>query len=395
MKRLFKSLVFLIPAMFAGPAGVGQLHAEKVLFLPFCAASSSVQSERMNRLHVLFHQAAGKYAMMSGQGAVLDESDVDCSPEARQVRALIMGSDRFVQGSYRIGRDSVHLSVAVIQTRFVDRRRNEFTGKAEMQQIDSLIANALLFVLTEAELKYTDTARSAIFRLIREDGSRYTGTALSSGATSKAYIGIAAYRTGNYADAALFLAEASPDDELYGEAMYCLAKICIGKNDYSTAIGYVRNALSVGYQDLLMQEYLIQCNLLNRPADWFDTEAKRREWWNKLEPGEVGLIIRLMNNLAINGRTFDETYTYRDDDIRTLFNTTVLSLKNLRLENLAVFRHFTRTDMMVLDHTRLKSDEGLQYFSALKIVRADEKPKTPGFMQLVSSGRVAVLLSRP
>lgn len=372
----------------------GQIRAERILYFPFCSGASSVQSERLNNLHQLLHRVSTRLYNKAGNTFVVDEQVSDCSEISRQLRALIAGSDRFVQGSYLIGRDTVTLSVSVIQTRFIDRKRGEFDARDHISRVDSLIARVLEFVVRESALIVTDTTREAISLLIAEDRQRYSGTGLGLGNMSKAYIGIAAYQSGNYRDAALFLREAVKEDTLYGEAMFCMARICMGNNDYNQAIRHIREGMSVGYREKHLQEYLTQCNMLNRPYDWFDTELKRMDWWNSLTPEQSQVIIRLMNNLLINGKNFNENYTYMDKDIQSLFQTRVLALQNIKVDDLLLFRHFTRVDLIVLENTRLKTDEGLDYFTGLKIIRTDEKPKTKGMKKLCLNGTVAILLNR-
>lgn len=322
-------------------------------------------------------------------------AETDCSQEARQTQALVSGMDRFVHGRYLIDRDSVRLNLVVIQTRFIDRQRNEFVVQSPVSALDSMIYNALEFVFAETATEAPANKWQVWTRMIIEDAGKYTQTGLTASLASKAYIGIAAYKTGNYKDAELFLSGLNREDPLYGEAMYVMAKLMIGNNNYNKAMYFVREALSVGYRESLMQEYLTHCGLLNRPADWYDTEAKRLEWWNNLSGEEVSLMIQLMDNLGINGRKFTEAYVYRDEDIRQLFQTTVLSLKNMKPDDLRVFSCFTRVDLLLLENTRMKSDDGVQYLTSLKVVRTDEKLKTDQLKAMMLSNKIAVLLKQP
>ena len=64
----------------------------------------------------------------------------------------------------------------------------------------------------------------------------------------------------------------------------------------------------------------------------------------------------------INQKKYKSDYVFVDEDIKALFNTSVLSLEGAKLKDISSFRYFTKVSFIVFDDCKIDTSHGIEYF---------------------------------
>ena len=204
--------------------------------------------------------------------------------------------------------------------------------------------------------------------------------------------GNAAYLLENFEVAEKLFAQVPNTDPNYPESLFLRGLCLLGREEYNQAYLMFHKAKDAGFtKDKHLDDYISSAALLNKPAVWYHTESRRKAWWDNLSESDLEGIILLMNDLKINGKSYDKTYIYHDDDIAKLFKITILPLKHRKLHNLQMYRYFTDVDVIILENTKLNSDQGIEYLFKLKIVRTDHDINLPQITFLSSTRKITII----
>lgn len=364
-----RHLTMAVLCLTASPAY--SLNNTKFTVFSLCANNVHAQSEQLNSFHQQFQSLAKAHSFADYSAVAVESSEHACKSASWRSVAASHAVSTYFHGSYRIQNDSVFVNLRKASTLFVDKVTVFPTLSASTEGIPSLIQEMEKLILSEAGIEADSILMSnqqqevPVFPVLEK-----TAPVLVDQLLEKALM---AYSLEHYTEASEYLLEVDPLSPDFGQAQYLLGKCILIRNDYVKALGYFRNAKSSGYQANDLDEYIYQAMNMNKPAGWYDTEFKRRQWWFSLTKDETLLMLQLMNNLKINGAVFQENYVYRDTDISKLFETTVLPLQHVRCNDLRAFRYFTHADVLLLEDCKLDEGKGIQLFQHLKVFSTDKK----------------------
>jgi tetratricopeptide (TPR) repeat protein len=319
------------------------LRAEKKSYtiFPLCAANGYNQSERLNNFHI-FLAELGEKLQLNGITTLPVKSQIsNCETSMRRSIAALYNLQGFVQGQYKIIGDSVSITMQFVNTLYVDKTQELNKVEGNIQTFNDVLFKMTLAAFQALSME-TDTQQIAsIVQWIAEDEKKYI-VSNSNFNNGKIELGKLAYGLGNYEKAMESLLPIESGEAAYAEAQFILGKCVLIVNDYHKALNYFILAKKAGFNEPELDDYIYQARKLNKPAEWFDTEKKRKDWWLELNENEVGLIINLMNSLKINQSKFKPDYQFIDADVRLLFSAEVLSLNDCKLSDMVLFKHFTR-----------------------------------------------------
>jgi tetratricopeptide (TPR) repeat protein len=372
------------------------LKAESIVFYPLCPENDMLQSERLNNFHKLLSLAANSLNLTEVKFQISKEGEEVCKSEKRRALAALLGSDRFLEGRYNITGDSVSVEMRMVYTRFIDKFTATRKLDGNVHHMNALIMEMVSAAFVELKISPSQLQWTAVSEIINNENSLYkeAGTTNPDQKTDYFESGILSYKAEQYDQAREYFRLIEPNHANYGEAMYYFGKTLLYFDEFNPALKAFTKALNAGYKAKMMEDYIAQCILLNKPADWFDTEAKRKAWWLGMDKKDLDLVIALMNNLKINGKNYSVNYSFVDADILTLFKTSVLALKDIKLDGFQPLRNLTNVDVLILENTKLKSDIGITYFNKLKIIRTDVEIKTPMILELSKNHRINVIKTK-
>lgn len=363
-----RHLTMAVLCLAASPAY--SLNNTKFTVFSLCANNVHEQSEQLNTFHQQFQTLAKAHSFADYAAVAVSSSDHACKSASWRSVAASHAVSIYFHGSYRIQNDSVFVNLRKANTLYVDKVTVFPTLSSSTESIPGLIQEMERLILSEAGI--ADSILNAqqqqevpIFPVAVSPAPAVTENLLEKG--------LMAYSLEHYTEASEYLIEIDPLSPDFGQAQYLLGKCILIRNDYVKALGYFRNAASSGHKAADLEAYIYQAMNMNKPAAWYDTEFKRRQWWFSLTKEETILMLQLMNNLQINGAVFQENYTYRDADISKLFETTVLPLQHIRCNDLRTFRYFTHADVLLLEDCKLEEGKGIQIFQHLKVFSTDKK----------------------
>jgi hypothetical protein len=339
----------------------------KFTVFPLCANNTQNQSEQLNEFHVSFSNLLNG-SSVTGYRTLAAATKLDrCNGSGWRSLAAQNGLDAFIKGSYSIENDSVSVVLKIVNTRFVDKYTElpEITGNTNA--IHQILKDMHMAVFLAVQVKPDSFIETQLYHK-SESPKFLEKTVENSPKTKFLEDGKLAYEQGNFIQAAEMLLMVEPYQAEYAEAQFVLGKCVLIKNDFKKAKIFFNNAKVAGFNDPILVDYLYQTEHNNKPADWYDTEYKRKQWWQSLTKEESLLIVQLMNNLGINGGKFTAAYEYRDQDVKKLMQTTVISLKDIRTHNLKTFSIFTHADILLIENCKLESGEGIASFNHLRII---------------------------
>lgn len=364
-----RHLTMAVLCLAASPAY--SLNNTKFTVFSLCANNVHAQSEQLNTFHQQFQTLAKAHSFADYAAVAVESSEHACKSASWRSVAASHAVSIYFHGSYRVQNDSVFVNLRKANTLFVDKVTVFPTLSASTDGIPSLIQEMEKLILSEAGIE-----ADSILMLNQPQEVPVFPELEKAAPVVKEHLlekALMAYSLEHYTEASEYLIEIDPLSSDFGHAQYLLGKCILIRNDYVKALGYFRNAASSGYQSADLDEYIYQAMNMNKPADWYDTEFKRRQWWFSLTKEETLLMLQLMNNLKINGAVFQENYVYRDADISKLFETTVLPLQHIRCNDLRAFRYFTHADVLLLEDCKLEEGKGIQLFQHLKVFSTDKK----------------------
>ncbi|MBL7812820.1 MAG: hypothetical protein JNL57_11400 [Bacteroidetes bacterium] len=331
------------------------------------------------------------------QSQVSPEGQDMCHSEKKRTMAALNNTDRYMEGQYKIVGDSVSVEFKLVYTRFIDKFSQIRKLSGGIKHIDALVLDMIAATFSELKVTATPAQWDEVSAIIQAENLRYesAGSAGNSGKSDYFENGVMLYKVGKYPQACDYLKRVEPGHASFGEAMYLYGKALLAADEYNQALKVFKLAKDAGFKTKLIDDYLAQCAMVNKPADWYDTEEKRRNWWLSLDKPSVELILAVMNNLKINGKTFNSAYVYADADIQTLLKTTVLALNGTRVEDFQPLKVLTNVDVIIFENTKLKSDLGIQFFSRLRIVRTDSEIKTAGIKNLEKDHKIVLMKTKP
>lgn len=362
-----------------------RLNAKSYALFPFCAENAQKQSERLNNLHILILDAAGKVSSFRSNLLGKDFKNTECEISKRRNLAALLNTEEFLEGTYMLKGDSVIISMKFVYTQFIDKFGEQRKAIGLSSDFNSVIKSTLSNVFKDLDIHPSPEEWMLINALVKEDEKKYS-PASSVGEIDYFEIGMTAYKIAKYQEAKDNLSNVPPTHPKFTEACFYLAKSLLYFSDFSGALNYLNICKEKGAKIAVLDEYIQSVKKLNHPADYYDTEAKRKQWWISLDKESIKAIISLLNNLKINGKSFDEKYEYDDKDIAALFNTSILAISDYKLPSFEVYRHFTKVDLMILQNSTLKSDAGVEFFVRLKMIRTDNA-------ELLKKEQIAKLIS--
>jgi tetratricopeptide (TPR) repeat protein len=361
---------------------------------PLCASNGFNQSERLNQFHVFLATISQKM-QLGGIVSVPENSQIsNCESSMRRSIAALYNLQGFVQGEYQIIGDTVTISMQYVNTLFVDKIQGLNKVEGNIHAFNEVILKLTMATLQALSVPADTQQIALITEWISEDEKNYTtATAIANSNSGVLELGKLAYALGNYERSMELLLPITVTDNAYAEAQFILGKCVLVINDYHKALIYFNAAKKAGLNEPVLDDYIYQAKRLNKPAGWFDTEKKRKDWWLSLTESEVVLVIDLMNNLKINQGKFKTDYQYFDADIKQLFSTEVLPIHDCKLVDLVLFKHFTKTTFIRFDNCKLETGSGIEYFNHLKIIESDKVAvqKLPALADFVQQNAVTIL----
>lgn len=386
-----KLTAFLLLA-FAG----GSLKADRFAVFPFCPQNTWMQSERLNNLHLVFVQAAAAVKDKKTEFISQDKGNTNCEVKSFRTVAASLNSDQFLDASYLINGDSIELRIRLVYTHFIDKVTTVKPIKGSLQKLNSCILGAFTSVFNELKVVPSEADWQSITGLVENDAKKYGTVEIITVETKNDYFknGKTAFEQDNFNLARDEFLKVNNSDSNYAAAQYLLGKTYLFFDDYNKAFFCFKKCKDLNYTDKNLDDYLQASTLLIKPAAWFNTTERRRNWWNNLSVEENKQIIELLNSLKINGKSYDNSYTFDDNDISKLFKTTILPFKHMKVPNLLVFKYFTDVDVIILENSKLQSDEGIQNFFKLKIIRSDSKIELPQITYLSGLKKITILYTK-
>lgn len=370
MGRHLFSVVIIFSVSMCARASSGK--TPNMAYFPLCPQNTSIQSERLNQFHDLMYRLSQKLNITQIRKTPQTDYSGLCEEEFKRSLAAIHNLDGFLSGSYLIEGDSVQVNLEYVNTVFVDKTQRFDPVNGSLNRFNDIISELAIVGLRAISFETDTLHRIEISNFIKDDGVQYSQASNQSSHASLE-IGKIAYSMEKYDKAVETLIGIMPGDETYGEAQFIIGKCVLLTGNYSQALRNFKNAQRGGYKEFILEDYIYQAERLNKPWDWFDTEKKRRDWWISLNTEESNLIIRLMNELHIHNKSFENNYVYTDADIQALFKTEVLPLVKLDLRDLTAYRYFTRCNMIIFDKTKLGTATGIQFFRYLKLIESNRK----------------------
>lgn len=336
---------------------------------PLCSASEFHQSDRLNHFHKLMFDLS--YELQLKMIKPLPEAgDLSkCESARRRSIAAMNNMEAFIQGSYTITGDSVLVSMQMVSTLFVDKSVNLDVIHGNIHRFNELITTMALSALRVFSVVTDSIQYKQIAGYVENDEQNYILTS-SNTTNAKLELGKISYDLGNYAKTVDLLLQIEPGDKNYGEAQFILGKCQLLSNDFHKSLVLFKAAKKAGCLVPELNDYIYHAENLNKPAHWFDTEYKRKEWWESLTSEEVWQILHLLNNLNINSKKYLPDYQYIDSDIKALFNIEILPLSGMKCRDLNLFRPFTGVTFLILDDCKLESGSGIQFLNHLKMVKS-------------------------
>ncbi len=374
----------------------GSLKADRFAVFPFCPQNTWLQSERLNNLHKIFTLAATTVKERKTEFLLQEKLTTNCEFKSFRTIAASLNSDQFLDASYLIKGDSVELSIRLVYTQFVDKFTTVAPVKGSLKQLNSCILGAFSSVFKELSLTPSETDWNTINNLVVTDAAKYGTVEVTTIVTNSDYYytGKTAFEQDNYILAREQLMQVQIKDTNYAKAQYLLGKTHLYFNDFNKALFCFKNCESLGFTDPALDDYIQSCALLIKPAEWFNTPARRQAWWNSLDLKEHDQIVSLLNTLKINGKTYANNYVYNDNDIAKLFKITILPFKHAKVDNLLVYRYFTDVEEIIFENSKLMSDEGIQNFFNLQIIQSDTKIDKPQIAFLAGLKKITVIYTK-
>ena len=374
-------------------AAIQTAKADKLAVFPFCPKNTSLQSERMNNLHLVLMKAASSIKDKQTEFVFQEKLKMDCESHTFRTLAASLNSDIFLDANYLIEGDTIELRVRIVFTKFVDKAMNMLPIKGNLNMLNDCISASFQSLFKELKVIPSASEWNSIVGIIAKDGRNY-GTTNEPEEKSNSSIflnGKSAFETENYKMAKDLLGKVLSTDENYNESLFLLGKTELFFDNYNKAYLCFRKCSDLGYADNTLDSYLKAASALSKPAEWFNTVHRRKAWWETLNSAETKEIIALLNNLKINGKSYTANYIFDDNDISKLFKTTLLPIRNQKIQNLSVFRYFTDVDVLILENTKLSNDDGIQYFFKLKYIRTDSKLELPQISFLSSQKKLTII----
>lgn len=345
-------------------------YSKNFLIFSICSKNQSLQSERMNQFHKLFTSISGKMSKTVNQVTLPADNSNSCEITNQRNIAALSNAEYFLHGNYELVKDSINVRLTFNFTQFLDKSFETKNIKGIANNMNSVIKSMISSLFKDLDIHPNPDEWILITKAILKDEKKYGTINLVGSEADYFSLGKLAYNLGKYEESKDYLSKVATTHPEYDEACFLLGKSFLYFNDYNKALSAFRNIIhqkSIPFYN----DYVLACKKLHKPSVWYDTELKRKTWWQGLSETEVKNIVIIMNNLKINGKSFEKDYTYKDEDIVALFKTSILALNNTKWNNFEILAIFTNTDILILENCIIKSDEGIDKFSKLKLIKTD------------------------
>lgn len=376
-------------------AFAGLLQAGSVSMFPLCAEIGSKESDRLNSFHVFFKNLNSKVKFEKLELTVHDLSKVGCDATKRRTAAIVSNSEKYIKGTYLVKGDSIIVKFETLYSKFIDKGSEEKVITGAINKFDDVINKLVGKICSGIDVSVTPDQWKTIFAEIKTDGAKYVLESNTENLVDNFEIGKLAFESQKYAQAISNLVLVKPTHSSFSEALYIIGKCYISTEEFGKALEYFSKTKEAKGNFDQLEEYIKAAKTGTKPYFWFDTREKRLQWWTKLKPEETLAVITLMNNLKIKNKVYDGNYTYVDDDIVELFKTTKLHLKNVKLENFEIFKHFTNTDVVIFENCKYTNLTGFSKLYNLRIIRAqDNGIKKSSVASFIEENKIIVLITQ-
>lgn len=335
---------------------------------PVCAENGSSQSERINNFHKFFATVCKEFNNTKFSYKLIDDKTDICETVKKRNYALVQNSDHYLNAKYRISGDSVSISYSISFTKFVDKELDKQNVSGLLPELDKIYKVLVQKIFNSYSQGITPDQWIVFFNLIKKDKELYADG--GSDNIDNFELGSLAYKENDYKLAEEKLLKVKPASPNYAQTCYMLGHIYISADNFSKSLDYFSKAKAAGIAENDIDAYIKCSKVLIKPAQWYNTSIKRRNWWSGLSAEQSQQILQLMNNLKINNKTFKSGYAFDDADIELLFKSRTLVFKDMKIDNFKNFASFSNADVIVLDNCKYNSPEGIDKFINLKFIRA-------------------------
>lgn len=343
-----------------------------ITHFPLCALNTQIQSEKLNNFHKQLGELLTTFASKDSYKYVDIAGGTEvCNAAKWRGMALKNNIEQYFAGEYQISRDTVTLYFTLVNTMFIDKatKFQPIMGKAD--SLPQLVQIALTRLLTALQVPIDSTVQNKISTLAGIEQEQQTYIEAPAEIDPQTLINQnakTAYDLGNYSLAAELFLTIEPQSAEFAEAQFYLGKCVLLQNDFHKAYLFFKSAQEAGYENALLSEYIYQVQHGNKPVEWYDNEAKRRQWWQSLSKDESLIILQMMNGLHINNNQYNAGYQFKDADIEKLLNTNVLLINDTRMSDLKLFKTFTKADVIIMENCKFDSGTGFNTFNKLRVL---------------------------
>ncbi|MEM7370901.1 MAG: hypothetical protein AAF587_19960 [Bacteroidota bacterium] len=145
------------------------------------------------------------------------------------------------------------------------------------------------------------------------------------------------------------------------EALYYAGLAHFSLGEHKKASGYF--AQIPEYKDT--PQYQVYCRIGSRPAFWYDTDRKRKIWWDK----ELSPEWQATLNIAVLKK--EKSHTPSIEELAELFDKTSVQIVNLPLDNLEGLSALTNITQLSCNKNRLSSLQGVEKLQNLGQINLD------------------------
>lgn len=347
----------------------GQIKSFTVF--PLCTSSAGTQSEKLNLFHQRFAEFSQVASISNFKKFEIDIGASGCSTGKWRGLAAAHSIEGYFQGDYLIENDSVWVNLSYVNTLFIDKAHKFSSVSGRVDSLPEILEKAYYQIFNWIEF-VPDS--SSLSHLNKVTGLQKNSIVLETIAPSMSGDDVilqnakSAYFLGNYSLAVEISLTIEPTSPRFGESQFLVGKCVLIQNEYSKALVYFKRAEAAGMNNDELKEYIYQAQHSNKPAMWYDSEIKRRQWYQELSKDDLLVVLQLMNDLHISDHQVGAAYEFRDNDIQKLLSTTVLTVSDSKIKDFSVYKTFTNADILLVANCKFDSANGLSSFSRLRVL---------------------------